>query len=155
MGPLSGIKVIELQGIGPGPFCGMMLADMGAQIVRIDRAASVGAPANPSDVLARGRQSIAVDLKNPEGVETVPRWLGAGLAAGLLLWAAWLLVLRFRLAQVPVAVAAMAVLDTLGEGILRAYPGAFAGAVVAAALTLTLSVYWFGRLTADTAATAG
>ncbi len=71
MGPLNGLKVIELQGIGPGPFCGMMLADMGADIVRIDRSSSVGQPANPADVLARGRKSIAVDLKNPEGVETV------------------------------------------------------------------------------------
>ena len=71
MGPLAGIRVIELQGIGPGPFCGMMLADMGAEIIRIDRAASVGHEANPTDVLARGRQSIGVDLKNPDGMETV------------------------------------------------------------------------------------
>ncbi|MBT4160039.1 MAG: CoA transferase [Gammaproteobacteria bacterium] len=69
MGPLNDIKVVELQSIGPGPFCGMMLADMGAEIVRIDRSASAGKPANPSDVLARGRKSIAVDLKNPDGVE--------------------------------------------------------------------------------------
>jgi alpha-methylacyl-CoA racemase len=74
MGPLQGIKVIELQGIGPGPFCGMMLADMGADVIRIDRAANVPGqpPAEPPlDVLARGRRSIAVDLKNPDGVETV------------------------------------------------------------------------------------
>jgi alpha-methylacyl-CoA racemase len=74
MGPLSGVKVIELQGIGPGPFCGMMLADMGAEVIRIDRAANKPdeAPAQPPlDVLARGRRSIAVDLKNPDGVETV------------------------------------------------------------------------------------
>ena len=70
MGPLSGLKVIELQGIGPGPFCGMMLADMGAEVTRIDRSASAGRPAGP-DVLARGRKSIAVDLKHPDGVETV------------------------------------------------------------------------------------
>lgn len=73
MGPLTGVKVVELQGIGPGPFCGMMLADMGAEIVRVDRAGSVGRPANPSDILARGRQSIAIDLKQPEGVETTLR----------------------------------------------------------------------------------
>ncbi len=73
MGPLNGIKVVELQGIGPGPFCGMMLADMGAEIIRIDRSSSAGQPANPADVLARGRKSIAVDLKSPEGVETVLR----------------------------------------------------------------------------------
>lgn len=70
MGPLSGVKVVELQGIGPGPFCGMMLADMGAEIIRVDRSSSVGRPAAPADILARGRRSIAVDLKNPEGVET-------------------------------------------------------------------------------------
>ena len=74
MGPLSGIKVVELQGIGPGPFCGMMLADMGATVIRVDRAANVpaAAPDAPSlDILARGRQSIAVDLKHPDGVQTV------------------------------------------------------------------------------------
>jgi len=71
MGPLSGVKVVELQGIGPGPYCGMMLADMGAEIIRVDRAASAGKPANTTDILARGRRSIAVDLKSPEGVETV------------------------------------------------------------------------------------
>lgn len=71
MGPLTGVKVVELQGIGPGPYCGMMLADMGAEIIRIDRAASVGRPANTTDILARGRKSIAVDLKKPEAVETV------------------------------------------------------------------------------------
>ncbi len=71
MGPLTGKRVIELQGIGPGPFCGMMLADMGAEIIRIDRSANVGRDANPSDILARGRKSIGVDLKNPDGVETV------------------------------------------------------------------------------------
>ena len=71
MGPLNGIKVIELQGIGPGPFCGMMLADMGAEIIRIDRSSAAGKPANPADILARGRRSIAVDLKSAEGVETV------------------------------------------------------------------------------------
>jgi len=76
MGPLSGIKVIELQGIGPGPFCCMMLSDLGADVIRVDRAGSVrgGDPAQPpADVLARGRRSIGVDLKNPEGAETVLR----------------------------------------------------------------------------------
>lgn len=76
MGPLQGIRVIELQGIGPGPFCGMMLSDMGAEVIRIDRAGNVsGVPSDgpPIDVLARGRSSIGVDLKNPEGVEVVLR----------------------------------------------------------------------------------
>ena len=71
MGPLNGFKIIELAGIGPGPFCGMMLADMGAEIIRVDRSAAVGSGARTADVLARGRKSIAVDLKNPQGVETV------------------------------------------------------------------------------------
>ena len=73
MGPLEGVRIIEFQGIGPGPFCGMILSDMGADIVRIDRAANVPeeAPAAPpGDLLARGRRSIGIDLKNPAGVET-------------------------------------------------------------------------------------
>jgi alpha-methylacyl-CoA racemase len=75
-GPLAGIKVLEVAGIGPGPFCGMMLADMGAEIIRIDRADRVrgGDPGKPSaDILARGRRSIGVDLKQAEGVEVVLR----------------------------------------------------------------------------------
>ena len=71
MGPLNGVRIIELQGIGPGPFCGMMLADMGAQIIRIDRSTNVGREASTTDFLARGRQSIGIDLKNPDGVATV------------------------------------------------------------------------------------
>jgi alpha-methylacyl-CoA racemase len=69
MGPLQGFRIIELAGIGPGPFCGMMLSDMGAEVIRIDRLAP-GAPA-PRDVLARNRRSVGVNLKSPEGVETV------------------------------------------------------------------------------------
>ena len=68
MGPLQGIKVIEFAGIGPGPFCGMMLADMGAEVIRIDRP---NTPGGMGDVLARGRKSIAVDLKTEAGKETV------------------------------------------------------------------------------------
>ncbi|MEQ8859637.1 MAG: CaiB/BaiF CoA-transferase family protein [Pseudomonadales bacterium] len=71
MGPLSGFRIVELAGIGPGPFCGMMLSDMGAEVIRIDR---LGAGAGRTqDVLARNRRSVAVDLKKPEGVETVLR----------------------------------------------------------------------------------
>lgn len=73
-GPLAGIKVLEVAGIGPGPFCGMMLSDMGASVTRLDRAGSVKAemPDRPSaDVLARGRRSVGVDLKSPDGIETV------------------------------------------------------------------------------------
>ena len=71
MGPLSGLKVIELAGIGPGPFCGMMLADMGAEVVRVERLSN--AQMAPKDVLARNRRSIALDLKSPAGVEAVLR----------------------------------------------------------------------------------
>ncbi|GIS99137.1 MAG: alpha-methylacyl-CoA racemase [Acidimicrobiales bacterium] len=76
MGALDGVRVIELAGIGPGPFCGMMLADMGADIVRIDRAGAVrgGDPAHPpANVNARGRRSIGVDLKSEEGRDLVLR----------------------------------------------------------------------------------
>ncbi|MEE4283638.1 MAG: CaiB/BaiF CoA-transferase family protein [Pseudomonadales bacterium] len=71
MGPLSGFKIIELAGIGPGPFCGMMLSDMGAEVIRVERIS--GADKAPKDVLARNRRSVALDLKSPEGVETVLR----------------------------------------------------------------------------------
>ncbi|HTN80138.1 MAG TPA: CaiB/BaiF CoA-transferase family protein [Acidimicrobiales bacterium] len=74
-GPLTGYRIIEVAGIGPGPFCAMLLADMGADVVRIDRAERAsGNPDSPPpyyDVMGRGRRSIAVDLKNPDGVETV------------------------------------------------------------------------------------
>jgi alpha-methylacyl-CoA racemase len=75
MGPLSGFKIIELAGIGPGPFCGMMLADMGAEVIRVERfsAAADSAATAPKDILARNRRSIAVDLKSPAGIETVLR----------------------------------------------------------------------------------
>ncbi|MCG8670709.1 MAG: CoA transferase, partial [Pseudomonadales bacterium] len=68
MGPLKGYKIIEFAGIGPGPFCAMMLADMGAEVIRIDRP---NTPGGKGDVLARGRQSIAVDLKSESGKDLV------------------------------------------------------------------------------------
>jgi len=74
MGPLSGIRIIELAGIGPGPFACMLLADMGADIIRVDRADKVNAGVfdRPNlELMNRGRRSIGVDLKNPEGVELV------------------------------------------------------------------------------------
>lgn len=71
MGPLEGIKIIEIAGIGPGPFCGMMLADMGAEVIRIDRAGGGLGGAIPNDVMNRNRRSVAVNLKSPEGAETV------------------------------------------------------------------------------------
>ncbi|MCH8264088.1 MAG: CoA transferase, partial [Proteobacteria bacterium] len=70
MGPLKGIRVIEMAGIGPGPFCAMMLSDMGAEVVRIDRLNQKGAGSR-ANVLNRGRRSLALDLKTPQGVETV------------------------------------------------------------------------------------
>jgi alpha-methylacyl-CoA racemase len=73
-GPLTGCRVIELAGIGPGPFSAMMLADMGAEVVRVDRAQLVTDrdPDQPSrDLINRGRRSVGVDLKHPDGVETV------------------------------------------------------------------------------------
>lgn len=71
-GPLAGVRVIEMAGIGPGPFACMLLSDMGAEVIRVDRAGGVMSMGdNPGDVMGRGRQSIAVDLKKPEGVDTV------------------------------------------------------------------------------------
>ncbi|MDX1383218.1 MAG: CaiB/BaiF CoA-transferase family protein [Thermoanaerobaculia bacterium] len=72
MGPLDGVRVIEIAGIGPGPFCAMMLADMGAEVVRIDRRSNLG-QGSKYDVLNRGRRSLALDLKKPEAVDTVLR----------------------------------------------------------------------------------
>jgi alpha-methylacyl-CoA racemase len=76
MGALSGVRVIEMAGIGPAPFCGMLLADMGAEVLRIDRLAAVdiGIPI-PSkyDLLNRNKRSLAVDLKSPEGQSMVLR----------------------------------------------------------------------------------
>ena len=63
-GPLAGLRIIEFAGIGPGPFCGMMLGDHGADVIRIDRP---GASLDPRDALSRNRRSIALDLKSPAG----------------------------------------------------------------------------------------
>src|ERR1700693_4968252 len=74
MGPLAGVKIVELAGIGPGPFAGMLLSDMGADIIRVDRAQQVNRAQFDKvtlEPLYRGRRSIGVDLKNPEGVELV------------------------------------------------------------------------------------
>lgn len=67
MGPLKGFRIIEFASIGPGPFCGMMLSDMGAEVICIDRIRPD--PYAIRDVLQRNRRSIAIDLKNPQGVE--------------------------------------------------------------------------------------
>ncbi len=80
MGPLQGVKVIEIAGIGPGPFCCMMLADMGAEVLRVDRNDSVelGIVMEPRfNVLNRGRRSVGVNLKTPEGVAAVKRLIAS------------------------------------------------------------------------------
>ena len=82
-GPLEGVRIVELAGLGPAPFAGMMLADAGADIIRIDRSerAVFPIPESPHvDLMNRGRRSVAVDLKRPEGVELVLR-LAAGADA--------------------------------------------------------------------------
>jgi alpha-methylacyl-CoA racemase len=79
MGPLEGIRIVELAGIGPGPFCAMLLSDMGAEVIRVDRAMMVGQDTDRDgndarfNLLSRGRRNIAVDLKNPVAVDAVLR----------------------------------------------------------------------------------
>src|SRR4029450_12492511 len=75
-GPLAGVRVVEIAGIGPGPFCAMMLSDMGAEVIRVDRTgdADLGLDVDPRfAVLNRGRRSVGIDLKTPEGVAAVKR----------------------------------------------------------------------------------
>ncbi|NND82300.1 MAG: CoA transferase [Gammaproteobacteria bacterium] len=73
MGPLAGIKIIEIKGIGPGPYAGQLMADLGAQVVVVERASKPNSIAAPSemDVNSRGKKSIALDLRNPAGLETL------------------------------------------------------------------------------------
>jgi alpha-methylacyl-CoA racemase len=71
-GPLRGIKVVEIAGIGPGPHACMILADLGADVIRVERAGGAGSPGpREADLLSRGRPSVALDLKNPAAVEAV------------------------------------------------------------------------------------
>jgi len=71
-GPLHGVRVIELAGIGPGPYAAMLLADMGAEVVRVERPGPPVSAVPPElDVLRRNRRSIVVDLRHPDGVRTV------------------------------------------------------------------------------------
>ena len=81
--PLAGLRIIEFAGIGPGPFAGMMLADMGAEVIRIDRSGAV-ADQPELDYMARGRKSIALDLKNPDAVALALRLMAGadGLIEG-------------------------------------------------------------------------
>ncbi|MEM7408914.1 MAG: CaiB/BaiF CoA-transferase family protein [Myxococcota bacterium] len=76
MGPLEGIRLLEIAGIGPGPYCAMVLADMGAEVIRIVKpgpAAFVSEDQVSGDLLSRGRRSICVDLKQPRALDTVLR----------------------------------------------------------------------------------
>ena len=73
MGPLAGIKIIEMKGIGPGPYAGQVLADLGAEVIVVERASKTNSIAPPSevDVNSRGKKSIALDLRNPAGLEVL------------------------------------------------------------------------------------
>lgn len=71
MGPLQGIRVIEIAGLGPGPFCAMLLADLGADVLRIERATGSGLFDPKFDLSNRGKRSVVLDLKKPEGVAAV------------------------------------------------------------------------------------
>ncbi|TLP71519.1 CoA transferase [Pseudomonas nitroreducens] len=70
-GPLTGLKVIEMVGLGPAPFCAMLLADMGAEVIRVQRPGQALGERARFDVLGRGRRAVALDLRQSEGVETL------------------------------------------------------------------------------------
>ena len=72
MGPLTGVRILEFEAIGPGPFCGMMLADMGADVLLVDRPGDPGLGLKRDrgfDVMLRGRRSATLDLKSKQGVQ--------------------------------------------------------------------------------------
>ena len=71
MGPLKGVKIIEFGGIGPGPFCAMMLSDMGADVIRIERKGQLSLTEPKYDVMMRNRRSVGIDLRKPEGSAAV------------------------------------------------------------------------------------
>src|SRR5665811_8749 len=71
-GPLAGVRVVEIVGIGPGPFAAMMLADLGADVICVDRpGGGVAVVPAEQDILGRGRPSVAINLKDPKGIEVV------------------------------------------------------------------------------------
>jgi alpha-methylacyl-CoA racemase len=77
-GPLTGVRVVELAGIGPGPFCGMLLADLGAEVIQVDRPGrSPSSDPRRTDVTSRGKRRVVVDLKHPRGAEVVLRLAAA------------------------------------------------------------------------------
>ena len=73
MGPLKGLRIIELAGIGPGPFCGMMLGDMGAEVIRVERPGGNPAASTGHGALFRNRRAVALNLRDPDGVKAVLR----------------------------------------------------------------------------------
>lgn len=86
-GPLSGFKVVEIVGLGPGPFCGMLLGDLGADVLRVDRVGAVRGFSSPdptkpaTNPMNRSKRAIALDLKHPDGVEAFLRLTDAADAA--------------------------------------------------------------------------
>lgn len=80
-GPLAGLKVLEMAGIGPGPYAAMLLADMGADVVRVERPSGTPTPVAgvglERDVVNRGKRSVAIDLKSPDGIDAVRRLVAA------------------------------------------------------------------------------
>ena len=72
MGPLNGIKVLEFSGIGPGPYCGMLLADLGADVIRLSRVSEKGAH-NKFDIHNRSKRTIVADLKNPNAIKEIKK----------------------------------------------------------------------------------
>ena len=83
MGPLDGVRVIEIASLAPAPFGCMILADLGADVLRVDRAERCGPQApQPRDPLSRGRRSIGLDLKDPAGVELLLKLIDGRRRAG-------------------------------------------------------------------------
>jgi alpha-methylacyl-CoA racemase len=84
MGPLHGTRIIEISGIGPAPFAAMVLADMGADVIRVERPGGGTFPTGPTDLINRGKRCVCIDLKNPEGAGVVLRLIEAadGLVEG-------------------------------------------------------------------------
>ncbi|HEX7160811.1 MAG TPA: CaiB/BaiF CoA-transferase family protein [Trebonia sp.] len=77
-GPLAGVRVVELAGIGPGPYCGMLLADLGAEVIRVDRpGGTVPSVPQRNDITSRGKRRVVVDLKHPRGAEVILRLAAA------------------------------------------------------------------------------
>lgn len=75
MGVLSGVRIVEIAGIGPGPFCGMLLADLGADVIVIERKSDDAAVSRPNVITHRGKRSLEIDLKSADGVALVLRLL--------------------------------------------------------------------------------